>query len=120
MFILFGTKAREKDVGSGQFYCPRCRTNRRYTHRRASRYFTLYFIPLIPMGKLGEYVECGECGGRFDPQVLDIDPDRIEKAARPWTCPACENANPVEYTKCVSCMAPRPDSPPAGAETGEN
>jgi len=29
------------------------------------------FIPLIPLGSAGEYVECGQCKGTFIPRVLD-------------------------------------------------
>ena len=70
--IIFGTRVRYKVIGEGQFFCPRCQTRRAYQHKRASRYFALYFVPLIPMGQLGEFVECQTCHAIFEPGVLQI------------------------------------------------
>lgn len=72
MIIFFGTKVRKKTLGSGQFYCPRCQTTRPYLRQQGTRYFTIYFIPILPMGDIGEFVECGVCGGMFEPSVLDM------------------------------------------------
>ncbi|MBN1562716.1 MAG: zinc-ribbon domain-containing protein [Anaerolineae bacterium] len=72
LFIIFGTKVRHQVIGEGQFFCPKCQSQRQYKHKKASRYFSLYFVPLIPMGKLGEFVECQTCGVAFEPTVLQI------------------------------------------------
>ncbi|RPJ02596.1 MAG: zinc-ribbon domain-containing protein [Chloroflexi bacterium] len=69
--IIFGTRVRHKVLGDGKFFCPRCQAQRSYLHKRASRYFTLYFIPIIPMGTLGEFIECQACGGTFEMSVLN-------------------------------------------------
>lgn len=42
--------------------------------KRVRRFFTLYFIPCIPLNVLGEYVECPKCRGTYDPEVLKYDP----------------------------------------------
>ena len=68
--ILMGSHGRASTVSTGQFYCPRCQALRPYEHKRLSRYFTLYFIPLFPIEKLGEFVECGVCHTPFDLGVL--------------------------------------------------
>src|SRR5881396_2577280 len=70
--IIFGTKNRLKTIGTGQFYCPRCQAQRTYEHKQAKRYFTLYFVPLIPMGDLGEFVECQTCHMTFKTDVLTM------------------------------------------------
>jgi hypothetical protein len=70
--IIFGTRVRRRVIGEGQFYCPKCSALRAYKHIKASRYFALYFVPLIPMGKLGEYVECQTCGTAYEPGVLQM------------------------------------------------
>jgi transcription elongation factor Elf1 len=72
LFIIFGTKVRQQVIGEGQFFCPKCQSQRAYQHKKASRYFSLYFIPIFPMGKLGEFVECQTCGIAFEPAVLQI------------------------------------------------
>lgn len=68
--IIFGTKVRYKVVGEGEFLCPKCEQTRAYQRKKAVRYFSLYFVPVIPIGQLGEVVECQTCGMTFKPEVL--------------------------------------------------
>jgi hypothetical protein len=70
--IIFGTKPRMKTIGSGTFYCPRCQTNRQYELKQGKNYFTLYFVPIFPMGDLGEFVECQTCHMTFKSEVLKL------------------------------------------------
>ena len=72
--IIFGTSNKSKTTGSGQFYCPNCKTTRAYERKQAKRYFSLYFIPLIPMGDLGEFVECQTCHLTYRPDILTVKP----------------------------------------------
>lgn len=72
--IIFGVRGVTSNRGKGSFYCPTCGSSQAYKHKRVRRFFTLYFIPLIPLGVLGEYVECQSCEGTFDPRVLEYDP----------------------------------------------
>jgi len=76
--IIFGTRGVTSSTGSGTFFCPRCRAETPYSQKRVRRFFTLYFIPLIPMDQLGEYVECGRCRGTYALEVLDYDPGAAE------------------------------------------
>lgn len=71
--IIFGTRGVTYAKGSGDFHCPSCGQGQ-YRHRRVRRFFTLYFIPLIPMDLAGEYVECVGCENTYDPEVLSYDP----------------------------------------------
>jgi predicted RNA-binding Zn-ribbon protein involved in translation (DUF1610 family) len=57
-------------IGKGRFACPNCGGDRDYEHRTARRFFTLFFIPVIPLDKVGEVVRCQTCRVRFDPAVL--------------------------------------------------
>lgn len=72
--IIFGNRIRHEDAGKGQFNCPRCHATREYTLKRARQYFALYFIPLIPLGKGTEYVQCNTCGTQFELSVLSYQP----------------------------------------------
>jgi hypothetical protein len=72
--IIWGSKNRQQTVTSGQFFCPKCATERQYKHVRVSRYFTLYFIPLFSTKALGEYVECQQCGQTYSLDVLKLVP----------------------------------------------
>ena len=68
--IIFGSAARERWIEAGSFRCPACRTQQRYDRFALRRYFTLYFIPIIPLGQLGEQIACAGCSSRFAPDVL--------------------------------------------------
>ena len=71
--IIFGTRGVKSTIKEGQFHCPQCESQQRYRHRKVTRFFTLYFIPVIPLGKVGEYVECQSCKGTFIPKVLNYN-----------------------------------------------
>jgi transcription elongation factor Elf1 len=105
--IIFGSGARERKVGEGRFFCPNCKHQAPYQHLKIKEYFALYFVPLIPIGERAEFVQCGECGGRFKPAVLNITEEEAEELSNPWLCPACNNKNPPEHDSCVGCGAPR-------------
>lgn len=72
--IIFGTRGVTYSAGSGDFYCPGCQAESSYTQKRVRRFFTLYFIPLIPLDLHGEYVECQHCRGKYSLEILDYDP----------------------------------------------
>jgi hypothetical protein len=73
--IIFGTRGVTWSKESGDFACPGCGgTRQTYTRKTVRRFFTLYFIPLIPLDKLGEYVECQHCHNKYNEQVLSHDP----------------------------------------------
>ena len=70
--IILGTKGREIEIGTGTFYCPKCDHRRPYTRKKVARYFTLFFIPLLEINKLGEYLQCADCNTTYKPDVLNI------------------------------------------------
>ncbi|MEZ4666618.1 MAG: zinc-ribbon domain-containing protein [Anaerolineae bacterium] len=72
--IIFGTRHKTKTIGSGEFYCPHCQTQRAYERKHAKRYFALYFIPIVPMGDVGEFIECQTCLHAYNIDVLKYAP----------------------------------------------
>jgi hypothetical protein len=44
-----------------------------------ARYFTLFFIPLFELQKLGEYLQCDGCNTSFKPEVLGFKPLTLEQ-----------------------------------------
>lgn len=74
--IIFGTRARYTTVGEGQFHCLHCQRERAYVRKKAKNYFALYFIPLFPIGDLGEFIECQTCGRSYAPDVLNFKPSK--------------------------------------------
>jgi tellurite resistance protein len=71
--IIFGSRGVTYNYASGEFHCPSCRAGTPYRHKRVRRFFTLYFIPLIPLDLLGEYIECQDCLDTFHIDVLEYD-----------------------------------------------
>jgi uncharacterized tellurite resistance protein B-like protein len=72
--IIYGTRGVTSTNRQGKFHCPSCGPDTRFEHKVVRRFFTLYFIPLIPLDQLGEYIECTLCAGTFTNEVLKFDP----------------------------------------------
>jgi len=61
MFIIYGTKSFEKTLAAaGPDLCPVCQQNTQYTILRVIRWFTLFYIPIIPFS-FKYYRVCGYC-----------------------------------------------------------
>lgn len=69
--LIWGWKSRMKTLGEGRFYSPAAGADAPYKLVEARRWFTLFFIPLIPLKVLGTYVECQVTGATYDPKILD-------------------------------------------------
>jgi hypothetical protein len=70
VIIIFGLRVVWSTIATGVFYCRKCGGDRNYRHRSGRRFFTLFFIPLIPMNKVGEHVQCQTCKTRYVTEVL--------------------------------------------------
>ncbi|MBX6769002.1 MAG: zinc-ribbon domain-containing protein, partial [Actinomadura rubrobrunea] len=70
MLLIFGLSVFFRTVDEGVFHCPSCGGDRAYRLRTGRRWFTLFFLPVIPLGRVGEVVECRTCRTRFAPSVL--------------------------------------------------
>lgn len=75
MFILFGTKGITLTQQSGTFHCPQCGPQAPFSQKGVRRFFTLFFVPLIPLNQVAAYVECHRCRGQFDLNVLQWNPN---------------------------------------------
>lgn len=69
VLLIFGFKVRLTTVESLMFFCPSCGGDRSAARRNARRWFTLFWIPVIPLSRVGDVVECETCHNRFDPIV---------------------------------------------------
>ncbi|WP_195210286.1 tellurite resistance TerB family protein [Actinomarinicola tropica] len=72
MIFIWGWRTRGSHIGDGEFYCPNEGGDRRYRLMQARRWFTLFWIPVLPLKVLGEYVECTSCDEPFERKVLDL------------------------------------------------
>ncbi|WP_395738155.1 zinc-ribbon domain-containing protein [Prosthecobacter sp.] len=110
--IIWGSKAKEARVSTGNFFCPQCMAASTYSHMRVSRYFTLYFIPLFPTSTLGEYVRCNGCQGEMTRSVIQYTREEILVAMAPWACEKCGNRNAPSQSQCLACGGSQFTQPP--------
>ncbi len=71
---ILGTRGITYAVKNGKFHCFSCAAQQLYKRKRVRRFLALYFIPLIPLDLLGEYVECQNCKNTFNLKILEYDP----------------------------------------------
>ena len=70
MLIIFGLRVFYRTIAQGTFHCRRCGGDREYRHRSGRRWFTLFFLPVIPLNSAGEHVRCTTCRTRYVTDVL--------------------------------------------------
>jgi hypothetical protein len=79
--IIFGARGLRLNNGKpAEFFCPQCNNRRNYQGKKLQRFFTLYFIPVIPLSVIQEWVECQTCKQTYKPEVLHHDPTAQREA----------------------------------------
>ena len=53
LLLIWGLRVFYRTIGQGVFHCRRCGGDRHYRLRSGRRFFTLFFIPVIPLNKVG-------------------------------------------------------------------
>ena len=74
MFIIFGLKGRKHTKGDGNILknsCPSCNEGD-LTNKLYRRWFTLFFIPVIPLDVIDNYYECNSCGQAFKENIKSV------------------------------------------------
>jgi len=80
VLLIFGLSVFFRTVDEGIFHCPHCGGDRAYRLRSGRRWLTLFFVPVIPLARIGEAVECKTCRTRFNRAVLRL-PTTVQMAA---------------------------------------
>jgi zinc-ribbon family len=83
MFLIFGLRVYYRVIGHGTFHCQRCGGDRPYRLRSGRRWFHLFFIPVIPLARTGEHVQCANCRTCYRPEVLNLPTTAQMQAALP-------------------------------------
>jgi tellurite resistance protein len=104
VLLIFGFAVFFRTVGEGDFHCPHCGGDRHYRHRVARRWFTLFFLPVIPLTRVGEIVECTTCRNRFNLGAL-----------RPPTVEQMQAVLPVAMRAATMIVLGAGDSADSGA-----
>ena len=83
MLIIFGLRVFYRTIAQGTFYCRRCGGDRQYRKRSGRRWFTVFFLPVIPLNSVDEHVQCTTCRTRYVPDVLNQPTTAQMQAALP-------------------------------------
>lgn len=78
--IIWGWRTLKGTAATGDFHCPHCANRQGFNHEKLRRWFTLYFIPVIPVGAMDEQVTCTTCKKSWQMSVLANDPEKLESA----------------------------------------
>lgn len=78
-FIIWGSRGINSHVESGEFFCPNCNAEQEYRLMQSRPFFTIFFIPIFPIGGAQRYVECTQCRQTFYERVLDLSPAAPEE-----------------------------------------
>jgi tellurite resistance protein len=65
LLAVIGIRPITRTIHRGTFVCPECRVLRTYVRQRVQRRFVLFFVSVLPLDELGEYVECEQCRSTF-------------------------------------------------------
>ena len=77
--IIWGSRGLTSEVSRHHFHCPQCSVQREGALKQVRNFFTVYFIPLIPLNVAGRYVECTSCSGSFGEEILSYDPAQEQR-----------------------------------------
>jgi len=83
VLIIWGIRVFFRTTGQGMFHCPRCGGDRQYRRRGGRRFLTLFFLPVIPLTRAGEHVQCTTCRARFHVGALRAPTAAQMQAALP-------------------------------------
>jgi len=61
MFFLFGTRTKKTPIAQVDRVCSKCAKHTMHAVVETRRWFTLFFIPVIPLGG-NNFTHCGVCG----------------------------------------------------------
>ena len=74
MFIIFGTRGMKHTVKESKVLansCPNC-DNGDLTNKLYRRWFTLFFIPMIPLDVVDRFYECNSCKSAYNETIKNL------------------------------------------------
>ncbi len=72
LLVIWGLRVIYRTTARGVFFCRKCGGDRDYRRRTGRRFITVFFLPLIPLNKTGEHVQCTRCKTRYVTEVLRV------------------------------------------------
>jgi zinc-ribbon family len=83
LLIICSLRIVYRIIAHGEFFCRKCGGDRKYRRRAGRRFVTLFFIPVIPLNKTSEHVQCVTCKTRYVTEVLQVPTAAQMQAALP-------------------------------------
>jgi hypothetical protein len=80
---VIGIRFYFRTTGHGTVHCQRCGGDRLYQRCTGRRWIHLLQIPLIPLDRVGEHVQCRNCRTRYRLEVLGMPTVAAMQAALP-------------------------------------
>lgn len=113
MLIILGLRVLYRTIAQGTFHCRSCGGDRPYRHRAGRRWFTVFFVPLIPLNSVGDHVQCMTCRARYVTEALSQLTTAQMQAALPKGMRAAaaamlrsgDPASPVSRQRAVEAVA---------------
>jgi hypothetical protein len=117
VIFIFGFRNRVNDRGAAvAATCPRCHNSVVLHHLHVRRWFTLFFLPLVPLGVGRRLLVCPICRWSRDvPKSAEPLTAEMTEITKQWQAGAMPND---EYTKRVEAYwaFSTPDSGPAATD----
>jgi hypothetical protein len=110
MLFIFGMRRKSYITGHVTKACPHCGVTCSQTQIMSKRFFTVFFIPLIPLGT-SHFTTCTSCGQRSADDTASAPPPpaapstSAESLSAP-TCPICGETLQNIDDQCAHCGAP--------------
>jgi hypothetical protein len=80
---LIGLRFYFRTTGRGTAHCQRCGGDRPYQRCTGRRWFHVLRIPVVPLDRVAEHVQCRVCGTRYRMEVLSIPTSAAMQVALP-------------------------------------
>ncbi|MFC6719994.1 zinc-ribbon domain-containing protein [Halobacteriaceae archaeon SHR40] len=75
-FIIFGWPKRQKTIGiNSPGYCDHCQNQNLWYLMKTRRWATLFWIPILPIGRADYWLACDICGA-----AVEIETEQISEA----------------------------------------
>jgi hypothetical protein len=81
--VFVGFRFHFRITGRGTLHCQRCGGDRRYRQCAGRRWFHLLFVPVLPLDRVAEHVQCTTCATRYRSEVLAMPTTAQMRAALP-------------------------------------
>jgi hypothetical protein len=70
--VFLGLGFHFRVTGRGSLHCQRCGGDRQYRQCAGRRWLHVFFLPLIPLDRITEHVQCTTCATRYRNEVLAL------------------------------------------------